>query len=58
MNEIHDHKEELMSSNELLTNLPRSERSELHGKETGSNSIKETCATLQSFYHAKDHSYE
>ena len=44
VNEFHDHKEELRSSNELLTDLQRSERSEPHGEERGTNSIKETCA--------------
>ena len=36
---------ELRSSNELLTDLQRSERSELPEEEKGSNSIKETCAS-------------
>ena len=33
VNEIHDHREELRSSNELLTDLQRSERSERHEEE-------------------------
>ena len=36
---------DLRSSNELLTDFQRSERSELPGEERGSNSIKETCAS-------------
>ena len=43
VNEIHDHKEELRSSNKLLTAFQKSERRELYGEERGSNSIKETC---------------
>ena len=43
VNEIHDHKEELRSSNKLLTDFQKSERRELYGEERGSNSIKETC---------------
>ena len=44
MNEIHDHKEELRSSNELLTDFQRSERGEPHVEARGTTSIKETCA--------------
>ena len=44
VNEIHDHKEELRSSNGLLTDLQGSQRSELHGEDRGTNGIKETCA--------------
>ena len=43
-NEIHGHKEKLKSSNSLLKDIQRSERSEPHGEERGTNSIKETCA--------------
>ena len=44
VNEIHDHKEELRSSSELLTAFQKSERNEPHGEERGSNCVKETCA--------------
>ena len=53
--EIHDHKEELRSSNESLTDLQGSERSEFYGEARGTTSIKrklvrpksvkETCAS-------------
>ena len=45
VNEIHDHKEELRSSNELLTAFQKSERKGLHGEERGTSSTKETCAS-------------
>ena len=44
VNEIHDHKQELRSSNELLTAFQKSERREPYGEERGSNSIRATCA--------------
>ena len=42
MNEIHDHKEELRSGNDLLTDVQRSERSEPRGEERETNGVKET----------------
>ena len=46
VNEIHDHKEELRSSNELLTELQGSGRSESYGERKGrTSSNKETCAS-------------
>ena len=45
VNEIHDHKEELRSSNELLTAFQKSERRKPCGEERGS---KETCANPRS----------
>ena len=44
VNEVHDHKEELRSSGELLADLQSLDRSEPHG-EGGTRSIKETCAS-------------
>ena len=44
VNENHDHKEELRSSNELHTDLQRSERSELCEEERGTTAIKDACA--------------
>ena len=44
VNEIHDHKEELRSSDELLTASDKSERREPYGEKRGSKSIKQTCA--------------
>ena len=45
VNEIHDHKEELRSSYELLTELQGSGRRESYEERKGSSSIKETCAS-------------
>ena len=44
VDEIHDHKEELRSSSELLTALQKSEGKEPGIEEGGSNLTKETCA--------------
>ena len=48
VNEVHDHKEELRSSSELITGLQESERSEPQGKKRGTKSTKETCASTSS----------
>ena len=45
VNEIHDHKEELRSSHELLTELQGSGSSESYEERKGSSSNKETCAS-------------
>ena len=54
VHEIHDHKEELRSSNELLADLQGSGRSEFF-EERGTISIKETCAGPLSIPPSKKH---
>ena len=41
---IHDHKQELRSSNEVLADLQESGRSEVYEERKVTNSFKETCA--------------
>ena len=45
VNEFHDHKEELRSSNKLLAELQGSGRCESYEERKGSSSTKETCAS-------------
>ena len=45
MSEIHDHKQELRSSNELLADLQGSGRSEVYGERKVTKSFKETWAS-------------
>ena len=64
VNEIHDHKEELRSSNELLTKLQGSVKSEPCEERKGSLSNKELCANSfsnppqKTSLYTKNHSYK